>query len=385
MVSGPKAKAPKPPELQPGDIRRIREKLGLSQVEAGELLGGGPRAFTKYEAGNIKPAAATANLLRMLDATPAALAAVAGKKLPPIDSDGVKPFEVTGQHVAALSERKLVNLMRRVLAAEALSGELPMDGIHVAAVVTAPDGGEDAKIEWSGGPERTRFLPARHSQFQLKASELTPAEAGGEVLSAAGEIKPMVRAALENGGTYVLVSARPYTNSKRKAREEAVRKSLAGAGLKLRDDQVQFRDADQIALWANVHPPVAAWLLEQTQPGLVGVLRDWSHWSGRYDGIPWIKDARLEPLRDRLRALVAPPRGVARVLGLSGYGKSRLVHEALGLTLKEEQNAPPLSDLVLYAVESEAGSTAVKNIVQNLADAGIRAIIVVDRCSGETY
>lgn len=114
--------------------------------EAGELLGGGPRAFTKYEGGAIKPAASTANILRMLDANPAALATLTGKKLPPIESDGSKPFEVTGQHVSALSERKLVNLIRRLLAAEALSGELPMDGIHVAAVVTAPDGGEDAKM-----------------------------------------------------------------------------------------------------------------------------------------------------------------------------------------------------------------------------------------------
>ena len=36
-------------EFSPQEIRRIREKIGLSQVEAGELLGGGPRAFTKYE------------------------------------------------------------------------------------------------------------------------------------------------------------------------------------------------------------------------------------------------------------------------------------------------------------------------------------------------
>ena len=38
-------------EISPDEIRAIREGLGLTQVEAGELLGGGPRAFTKYEAG----------------------------------------------------------------------------------------------------------------------------------------------------------------------------------------------------------------------------------------------------------------------------------------------------------------------------------------------
>ena len=42
-------------EISPDEIRATRERLGLSQVEAGELIGGGPRAFTKYEAGTVKP------------------------------------------------------------------------------------------------------------------------------------------------------------------------------------------------------------------------------------------------------------------------------------------------------------------------------------------
>jgi DNA-binding transcriptional regulator YiaG len=381
-----KPAATKAPELTSDDIRRIREKLGLSQVEAGELLGGGPRAFTKYEGGSIKPAASTANILRMLDADPTALATLTGKRLPPVDSDGSKPFEVTGQHVSALSERKLVNLVRRLLSAEAHKGELPLDGIHVAAVVTAPDGGEDAKIEWTDGPERTKFLPARYTQFQLKASDLSPAEVGGEVLTAKKEVKPMVRAALDAGGTYILVCGQSYTNSKIILRENAIRTTLARVGGSFRDEQIQFRDADQIALWVNTHPPVAAWLLEQTQPGLVGVFRDWSHWSGRYDSFRWIPDKRLEEMRSKLLPLISARRGVARVLGRSGYGKSRLVHEALGPTADEEKESTPrLSDLVLYAVETEVGSVAAKNIVQSLADAGIRAIVVVDRCAQDTH
>jgi hypothetical protein len=225
-----------------------------------------------------------------------------------------------------------------------------MDGIHVAAVVTAPDGGEDAKIEWVEGPQRTRFLPSRYTQFQLKASDLTPADAGREVLTAKGDVKPMVRAALEAGGTYILACGRSYTNSKIIARTSAIRESLTDAGLRFGADQIQFRDADQIALWVNAHPPVAAWLLEQTQPGLVGIFRDWSHWSGRYDSTCWIPDERLGPMGEKLRELITVSRGVARVVGLSGYGKSRLVHEALGPTPKEEESAPRLSDLVLYAV-----------------------------------
>ena len=59
-------------ELAPSEIRSIRERLGLSQVEAGELIGGGPSSFTKYEAGTVKPSASVINLLRLLEANPAA-------------------------------------------------------------------------------------------------------------------------------------------------------------------------------------------------------------------------------------------------------------------------------------------------------------------------
>ena len=38
-------------DMTPDRIRAIRERLRLTQEEAGALLGGGPRAFTKYESG----------------------------------------------------------------------------------------------------------------------------------------------------------------------------------------------------------------------------------------------------------------------------------------------------------------------------------------------
>ncbi len=251
IMADEKATDDKAAELKPQDIRRIREKLGLSQVEAGELLGGGPRAFTKYEAGTIKPAASVSNLLRLLDANPSSIITLSGGKTVPIESDGHRPYEVTGKHIAALSPRKLTLLMRRLLDAEALSGDLPMDGIHVAAVITASDGGEDARIEWTGGPERTKFLPNRLSQFQLKAGEISPAEAGADVLTDKGEVKSMVREALERGGTYTMICGRSYENKRIKARADSIRASLSKAGLVVDPDRVQFRDADQIASWVN--------------------------------------------------------------------------------------------------------------------------------------
>lgn len=59
--------------LEPKDIRRIRKKLVLTQEKAGVLLGGGPRAFQKYEVGDLLPSQAISNVLVLLDHDPGAL------------------------------------------------------------------------------------------------------------------------------------------------------------------------------------------------------------------------------------------------------------------------------------------------------------------------
>jgi HTH-type transcriptional regulator/antitoxin MqsA len=52
--------------LLPEQVAAIRAKLKLSQREAGKLLGGGPRAFQKYEAGTTPVSAPMNNLLLLL-------------------------------------------------------------------------------------------------------------------------------------------------------------------------------------------------------------------------------------------------------------------------------------------------------------------------------
>lgn len=55
---------------QSNEIRRIRRKLGLSQVAAARLTGGGHNAFSRYERGEAAPLPAVVNLFRLLDKHP---------------------------------------------------------------------------------------------------------------------------------------------------------------------------------------------------------------------------------------------------------------------------------------------------------------------------
>lgn len=377
------SRSKKTPVIAPDEIRFIRESLGLTQVQAGELLGGGPRAFSKYERGEIAPAASVVKLLRLLEADSSKLAILTGKSTKPISSRGAGPLEVTGEHIEALTDRSFAVLLRKLLNAEAQANDLPADKIHIAGSITTPDGGEDGRISWEGGPECTAYLPARLSMFQLKAGQIGPTKAADDVLiKKGGTVKGMVLEVLKHGGVYTMLCAHRYVYAAVTEREKKIREALRGAGLVMADNQVAFREADQIADWVNQHPSVSAWLLELTQQGLVSPFRSWTHWADRseHKEYSWVEDERLKPLQARLRELISTPRGIARIVGFAGVGKSRLALESLYPSIEEQEVGQSLSDLVLYTVESETGQIAIKNAVQNLADSGVRALVVIDRC-----
>ncbi len=51
-------------------VRQIRKRLKLTQEEAGRIIGGGRRAFQKYESGATPPSDAAVGLLEILDRHP---------------------------------------------------------------------------------------------------------------------------------------------------------------------------------------------------------------------------------------------------------------------------------------------------------------------------
>ena len=59
--------------LRAEEIRRIRKKIDITQEIAGRIIGGGPRAFQKYESGDLLPSRAISSALILLDHYPEAL------------------------------------------------------------------------------------------------------------------------------------------------------------------------------------------------------------------------------------------------------------------------------------------------------------------------
>lgn len=53
-----------------GRVKSVRKKLHLTQEEAGRIIGGGRRAFQKYESGTTPPSDAAVGLIELLDRHP---------------------------------------------------------------------------------------------------------------------------------------------------------------------------------------------------------------------------------------------------------------------------------------------------------------------------
>lgn len=58
--------------LTPAEILHIRKRLGLTQVQAARVFGGGPNAFGKYENGDVGPSEGMEKLLRLAENVPEA-------------------------------------------------------------------------------------------------------------------------------------------------------------------------------------------------------------------------------------------------------------------------------------------------------------------------
>ena len=365
----------------PKRVRSIRKHLGLSQEEAGRLLGGGPRAFAKYETGALKPSAAVINLLRILEIDPSVLSTLKDEDSSAAHTSVATPFEVTGADIACLSPEPMSQLLRRLLIAEAAKFNLSMDGISVPSNIHAPDGGEDGRISWENYPERTPFLPFRLCQFQMKTGKTYPGRAAKDVLTTGGDVKPMIHSVLEDGGYYIVLSAQRCNQQMVERRQRAICKALNQGGLVDVDQRVEFREADQIATWVNSHPSVALWVGEKAGLGAQEGFTTWEHWSGRSEHlVSWVEDPRLAKLIEKLKVSVTKPQGVLQVIGLSGIGKSRLCLGALNRLGKDEDTSRMLRDFVMYTVKSEVNVQATIRTVEKLAISGARAIVVVDDC-----
>ena len=354
--------------------------LGLTQKEAGEMLGGGPSAFVKYEAGSLKPATALVTLLNLLKENPSLIHSISDLPVKNLVEYQASPLNVLPNQICELDKYQFRELVERLLIAEARSHGIPLESIHVAMNQDAADGGEDARISWKGVPLRTNFLPSQFVQFQIKSGKVSPSKSGKEVLNRNEGIKDKVRDALQGGAHYVTLNTQCLTRKQVEAHEAKIISALETNGLSAKPEKVLFWGAESLANWINLYPSISAWFREQIGDTSTTLFRSWENWSRQFEHeeSAWVEDERLKPIFEKLINGLTNEKSIRRVVGLMGVGKSRLTLEVF---TRAKSQGVDMTPLVLYTSLSEEEESSVSSAVESMAISQLRAVVVVDHCN----
>ncbi|QXE87819.1 hypothetical protein KP003_05290 [Geomonas nitrogeniifigens] len=286
-------------------------------------------------------------------------------------------FHVESTDIVSLNDIQLTRLLKMLLHLEARAAGITERAVEVALNITVADGGEDGRIRWNADPQNTDFLPSCFVQFQNKATYMPPAECGKEILRPDGSIKPMVENALGNGASYVIFHNFELNQQQKEMRIENIRETLRHLAKPYADTAtIDIYDAAKITGWVNKYIAAIVAVLNWVGRPLERGLKTWEDWSKHreYQSFPFVGDEDRSRDINSLRTLLAIPTKCARIIGLSGLGKTRLALEIF----RNCEEHDDLSERVVY-VDSGA-NPGILGLVTDWVQCRLEGIVVVDNC-----
>ncbi|WP_068436994.1 hypothetical protein [Magnetospirillum sp. XM-1] len=302
-------------------------------------------------------------------------------------------FDIDATHIAALDDTQLRELIRRLCAAELRRHGLPLSALTFGGDQDTPDGGIDGRVTLADGAPALDFIPRPKTGFQAKRTNIT----AGKVANAMhlkGKLYPSVQALGEAEGAYVIVSGKASaTDSDLGERIDAMKAAMGDVKAPVLD----FYDGPRVAGWVNDHPGVALWVRQVLgQP--LSCWKPWGNWShpaaGKTevflkDDKALITDSRRSdhPLDAetgiaRLRSILRRPKGVVRLIGLSGTGKTRLAEALFDRSIGDD---PLAEDLAVYTDLGDSPNPAPQEIIPRLAAQDRPIVLVIDNCPPTTH
>jgi hypothetical protein len=326
-------------------------------------------------------------------------------------------FETNANQIERLDQSQLVELLRRLIQAELNKNSIPLRSGTAPAQITIADGGDDGRVLWSGGPNETDWLPSRFTIFQSKKGITSPAGLRAETQtkstqgSNAPKLNEALEAAISQSGAYLIVTPTPVVGTNIDRRIKAIKEGISDTG----NDpsllsSIQIYDCNKLAAWTNTHPSVALWLNALLRDVHLGGFQTFDDW-GRASEISEIEfqqnnDTRFvakgsevqtwqnedasvaqEKSFDEIREVISiflSMRGNAvRIIGPSGFGKTRLVHQLIASQMALPHDVLSESQIIYCLYEDV--KDRLPNIVREIADTGSRALLVVDDCPDQVH
>lgn len=306
-------------------------------------------------------------------------------------------FEITADDIALLSDEDL-----RALVGRLCESEMRRRGISASCVTwggdqNAEDGGLDVRVALPPHVAADGFIPRRDTGLQVKAEDTPPSRIFSE-MRPGGTLRPAIRRLADQSGAYIMVSSKGSTadfalQNRRDKMREAIDDLPNANALHL-----DFYDRKRIETWLRDHTGTALWVREKIGKPLHGWsgYGAWSRDPGSL-GTEYLLDGELrikastqgtkpglsamEGIR-HMRNILRNPKGVVRLVGLSGFGKTRLA-QAL---FEEKADEPSLDrDLAIYTDFADSPNPQPIALVEELLTTRKRAILVVDNCGSDLH
>lgn len=323
-------------------------------------------------------------------------------------------FDIFPSQIKSLDSKQLVELLKKLLHAEAQRAGISLRGVSVPLQITISDGGEDARISWTGGLEQTDYLPSRFTVFQSKATDPGPAgwrkevwTKGSQKKGVARELNEAASKASSEHGSYVGFTSSLVIGTKYDKRIDGIKDGIREAGADPDHlNAIDIYDANKIASWASQHPAVAVWLNElQSGLGLKSFRTIESWGKSEISSIQCVEDKAeryslagkdiygqqeretpgknvftYQQARERITDHLTEAQNCVRIIGPSGVGKTRFVYEVFRdkTTLAKSL----LSVSAIYA-DFRDFDHQIFQIIQSLSESGSSALMIIDECPRE--
>lgn len=301
-------------------------------------------------------------------------------------------FDITPDDIALLDDADTRTLVGRLCESEMRRHGLPISAVTYGGHQDAPDGGVDVRVSLPDGTVIEGFISRAATCLQVKKPEMRPADIRVE-MRPSGVIRPVIAELARRGGSYVIVSTGSNVtdamlNDRLTAMRDVVRDVPGGEAL-----HVDFIDRARLATWVGDHPARILWVRDRIGRAFSG-WQPYGPWAYPHEGLEaeYLIDGKLRIETGRredgdgldalhairhIRDLLREPGHVARIVGLSGVGKTRFVQ-----TLFDERVGEQCLDpgLVFYTDMGRDPDPVPLHLASSLVATKTRAILIVDNC-----
>lgn len=305
-------------------------------------------------------------------------------------------FDITGQDISFLSDEDLRTLVGRLCEAELRRLELSPLCASWGGNQNAADGGVDVRVILAESAPLSAAFAHPNVVYQVKAEDMPRGKILAE-MKPDGTVRPSIIELAAAGGSYIIVSSKSSVSDSALAdRRRAMLDAVTGIA-NCDDLHLDFYDRDRLASWVRDHASIVTWVRERIGRPISG-WRPYDDWAASHEGLtgtyltddslriqgPASKGEGESIVRgmERLRRTLAAERGVVRLVGLSGVGKTRLVQALFDDRVGQFALAP---DLALYTNLSDDPSPQPIAVSTELVSLLRRQVLIVDNCTPDLH